>query len=238
MTPFTDIVIPIHGTREFPVETLLPDCFRTVAQHTQNYRLIVVDDHSDADCANVVDSICRGYPNCVLVRTHTQNWFTKAVNKGLRLVRTQRAVVLNCDTVVDQGWLDELYDCWQEAETQLGKPVGLVGSNLNPDLGPTMRWRYTVPPHYVTGHCWLLSMDAIAAASCQRGMPGWYLDETNPINAHIRSDIELSHRLNGMGMLTIESFRSAVGHHGGKSWGHLLGRLSVITPEYLRKLDQ
>lgn len=236
MTPFTDIVIPIHGTREFPVEALLENCISTVVAHTTDFRFIFVDDCSDVECSTVVDKIAKRYSSSLLIRTHVQNWFTKAVNKGLRMVRTPRAIVLNCDTVVDDGWLQEMYDVWQEAETQTGKPVGLVGSNLNPDV--VLRWRYTIPPHYVTGHCWLLSMDVIAAASNQRGMPGWYLDETNPANAHIRSDVELSHRLNGMGYLTIESFKSAVGHLGGKSWGHQLSRLSVITPEYLRKVDQ
>lgn len=236
MTPQTDIVIPIHGTREFPVERLLDDCFTSIRAHTKDYRLIVVDDFSDPECAAVVDRLCRNFPSCVLLRTHVQNWFTKAVNKGLRMVRTPRAVVLNCDTVVDQNWLEELYDVWREVEEQTFKQVGLVGSVLNPHVN--MRWRYTIPPHYVTGHCWLVSMEAIARAAEQRGMPGWYLDELNPANAHIRSDVELCHRLNGMNYLTVESFRSAVGHHGGKSWGHLLSSLSVITPEYLRKIDQ
>jgi len=235
MAPHTDIVIPVHGTREFPVEDIFQTCVASVAQHTVSYRFIFVDDASDSHCSAMVDKVAQHYPNSVLLRTHTQNWFTKAVNKGLRLVRTPRAVVLNCDTVVDAGWLDELYDVWTEVEQQTMKPVGLVGSVLNHDV--VMRWRYTIPPHYVTGHCWLLSMDVIARAAAERGMPGWYLDEMNPANAHIRSDIEICHRLNGMGFLTVESFKSAVGHMGGKSWGHLLSSISVLTPEYLRKID-
>ena len=213
MAPHTDIVIPVHGSREFPVEEVFQTCVATVVQHTVSYRFIFVDDCSDLQCSAVVDQVANRYPNSVLIRTHTQNWFTKAVNKGLRLVRTPRAVVLNCDTVVDVGWLDEMYDVWDEVERQTLKPVGLVGSVLNPDV--VMRWRYTVPPHFVTGHCWLLSMDVIARAAAERGMPGWYLDETNPANAHIRSDIEICHRLNGIGFLTVETFKSAVGHIGG-----------------------
>lgn len=235
MTPFTDIVIPIHGTRDFPVEQIFENCVSTVVAHTKDFRFIFVDDNSDSECRAVVDKVASSYPSSLVIRTNVQNWFTKAVNKGLRMVRTPRAVVLNCDTVVDEGWLQELYDVWAEVEQQTMKLVGLVGSVLNPDM--SMRWRYTVPPHYVTGHCWLLSMDVMANAANGRGMPGWYLDETNPANAHIRSDIEICHRLNGMGYLTVESFKSAVGHLGGKSWGHLLGSLSVITPEYLRKID-
>lgn len=232
MTPFTDIVIPIHGTREFPVEEIFQTCVSTVVEHTVSFRFIFVDDCSDLQCSAVVDKVAQRYPNSVLLRTHTQNWFTKAVNKGLRLVRTPRAVVLNCDTVVDKGWLDEMYDVWAEAEQQTMKPVGLVGSVLNPDMA--MRWRYTIPPHYVTAHCLLVSMDVLASAAAGRGNPGWYFDELNPACIHIRSDVELSHRLNGMGYLTVESFKSAVGHMGGKSWGHLLGRIpSKLDPNVI-----
>lgn len=233
MTPFTDIVICVRATREFPVEKEFQDCVASLVENTNNFRLILVDDNSDREGASVVDRIAAGHPTSIVIRTHRQNWFSKAHNKGLRLVRTPRAVTLNCDTILDKGWLDELYDVWEDAKP-LG-PIGLVGSVMS-DEEPR-RWAKTWNPGYVTGHCWLLSMEAIAQVSASRGMPGWYLDETKVENAHIRSDVELCWRLNGLGFQTIQSFKSRVGHLGGRSWGHNLSLLSGITANSLRSID-
>ena len=223
MAPFTDIVIPYRSNREFPVEAEFTNCVETVTRHTTDFRFLFVDDNSDSVGAAHISDIAAHFPTSLLITTHSQNWFTKATNKGLRLVRTPRGVTLNCDTIVDAGWLDEMYEVWDDVEQQTGKPVGLVGSVLS-DEEPR-RWRCTEPPHFVTGHCWLLSMNAINKVSELRGQPGWYLDEINPLCIHIRSDVELSHRLNLMGYQTVESFKSKVGHLGGRSWGHRLGSI-------------
>jgi len=62
----------------------------------------------------------------------------------------------------------------------------------------------------------------------RRGNPGWYLDEVHREAAHINSDRFLSYELNRVGYATVASFKSAVGHHGGKSWDYNLGRVSQI----------
>jgi len=234
MTPFTDIVICVRATREFPVEKEFQDCVASLVENTSNFRLIFVDDCSDRIGAEVVDQVASHHPTSVVIRTHRQNWFTRAHNKGLRLVRTPRAVTLNCDTVLDKGWLEELYDVWEDSSS-LG-PIGLVGSVMS-DEEPR-RWAKTWNPGYCTGHCYLLSMEAIGKAAESRGMPGWYFDEVNPGCAHIHSDVELCYRLNGLGYQTIQSFKSRVGHLGGRSWGHNLSLLAGITAQSLRSIDQ
>lgn len=223
MTPDTDIVMGVRGTQDYRTEEVLEKCVDSVETHTTGYhRWIFVDDNSDEVGARFVDNLARKFRDCVLIRTHAQNWFSRAHNKGLRLVRTPYAVVLNSDTVVGQGWLRELYDVKDEVEAKLGK-VGMVGSVLNE--GMELRWRRTYPPHYVTMHAALLNMQRCFQAAEARKTPGLIFDETSPLTIHIRSDVELSHMLNKIGYETIESYKSAVGHHGGRSWGHLLGTI-------------
>lgn len=220
MTPQTDIIISVRGTRRFPIEEDFKPCVESVVKHTSAYRFIFVDDNSDAVAAAVVSDIASQFPTSVLIRTHRQNWFTRAYNKGLRLVRTPWAVLLNADTVVDEGWLDELYACRDEAAEVLHKPVGLVGSDMSQE--EPRRWVDTPIPGYVTGHCWLVGMEPIFAASNARGMPGWYLDEQRQDAIHIKSDVYMCWDLQRLGYSTIRSHKAKVGHIGGRSWGHLV----------------
>lgn len=228
MTPNTDIVIAVRGTRDYPIEKDFENCIDSLVQHTSNFRLLLVDDNSDAQGADVVARVAAQFPGSILVRSHFQRWFTKAYNLGLRLVRTERVVTLNADTVLGAGWLEELYEVWSEAEAQLGR-VGLVGSVLSSD--EPRRWANSIQADYVTGHCWLLSMSALYEASASRGQPGIYLDETSALNIHIRSDVELCWRLNQLNWATIKSFKSAVGHIGGRSWGHDLWKVQALRLE-------
>lgn len=229
MTPPTDIVICVRATREFPMEGYFEKCVDTLTATTHNFRLLIVDDNSDLEGANVVARVASRFPGAKLIRTYFQHWFTKAYNLGLRLARTPRVVLLNADTELGAGWLEELYDVWEDFERSSGRRVGLVGSVFSGD--EQRRYIETVRPGYTTGHAWLVSMQALYDVSARRGQPGIYLDETSPLNIHIRSDVELCWTMNDIGWATITSFKSAVGHHGGKSWGHNVARVQCLTLE-------
>ena len=225
MSPQTDIVIAVRGTRQYPIEKDFEVCIEGLVKYTQNYRLILVDDGSDAEGRAVVSRIADQFPTCTLIRTHRQNWFTRAYNKGLRQVRTPRAVMLNADTVLGEGWLEELYGVWDEGEQVVGR-VGLVGAVFSEP--EQRRYANSVEVDYVTGHCWLVSMQAISEASAARGNPGWYLDETRQDAIHIKSDVYLCWELNRLKWATLKSFKAQVGHIGGRAWGYNLGEaLSV-----------
>jgi glycosyltransferase involved in cell wall biosynthesis len=220
MHPQSDIVLPVHGRKDL-VEKLI----ETLFAHTENFRLILVDDFSDEETTAYLLGILHFQPQALYVRTGKQSWFTRASNTGLRLVRTSMAVLLNSDCVVDCGWLDELYNVWAEAAAS-GLNVGMVGSVLSGE--EQRRWAEYKEPGYVTGHCLLLSMDLISQIAVKRGTPGWYLDETRQDMIHINSDRFLSYDLNRMGYATVAAFKSAVGHYGGQSWGYNLGRLAQL----------
>lgn len=226
MTPETDIVICVRGTRRYPIEQDFERCVDSLVKTTSNFRLILVDDDSDEIASAVVGRVSEWFDNSILVKTRFQRWFTRAYNLGLRLVRTPRAVILNADTILGEGWLDELYAVWADAEAA-GHRVGLVGSALSD--AELRRWIGTREPGYVTAHCSLLSMQAITEASAQRGQPGIYLDETRQDAIHIRSDVFICYELNRLGYVTIQSHKSRVGHAGGKSWGHDLYSINGLT---------
>lgn len=227
-TPNTDIVLALHATRQYPAEKDFIQCVDTLCQHTKNFRFIFVDDDCDQEARQVLEQTAARFKSSVLIRTHFQHWFTRAYNLGLRLVQTPWAVMLNADTVLGANWLEEMYEVRNEAIGIAGQ-VGLVGSVLSGE--EPRRWAASVNPDYVTGHCWLASMEALTHASTSRGTPGMYLDMTNALNIHIRSDIEISWKLNALGWQCIKSFKSAVGHHGGKSWGHNLNLVQRLRLE-------
>jgi len=224
----TDIVLPVHNALEYTQA-----CIDSVFANTNHFRLILVDDFSQPDTTAYLLSTLLRQPESLYIRSAQQKWFTRASNLGLRMVRTQRCVLLNSDCVVANGWLEELYDVWAEAQAVLGtKRVGLVGSTQSAE--EPRRWAESAEPGYVTGHCFLLSMPVLYEVSEKRGQPGWYLDEINRDAIHINSDRYLNYELNRLGYATIASMKAAVGHHGGKSWGYNLGltsRLRIGDPE-------
>jgi len=221
VNPPTDIVIGIRITREFPVEEMVGTCWESLYTHTHNFRPIVVDDSSDEQGARFIEGLIKGRRDIILIRTHFQHWYTRAFNLGLRMVRTPTVVLLNCDTVLDTGWMEELYAVKDEVAQQ-GR-VGLVGSTMS--LEEPRRYEVCRHPGYVTAHCWLADMQALFEASASRGMPGIYLDETNPLMIHIRSDVEMSYKMMELGWLCVSSFKSLVGHAGGRTWGYQLGAI-------------
>lgn len=234
MTPPTDIVISIRLTREFPAEEYLVKCLETLVYYTRNFRLLFVDDNSDDIGKQVIENLARNFPESLLVRTHKQHWFTRAFNTGLMLVRTPYAVMLNSDTIMGEGWLDELYSVKDDVIALTQGRVGLVGSVLA-DNEPR-RLDICRQPNYVTGHCLLVDMEAMKDVAIHRGTPGRYLDELNPLMIHIRSDVEICYQMMALGWNCVSSFKSAVGHLAGRSWGHQLhripGRLEDVNYRY------
>jgi hypothetical protein len=142
--------------------------------------------------------------------------------------------MLNSDTVVDVGWLEDLYAVRDAVEAE-GYKVGLVGVEQSGE--EQRRYHRTAEPGFVTGHCYLLSMQALYEASAARGTPGIYFDETQQKTIHIYSDNEICYNMNRLGWTTVVSFKTPVGHHGGKSWGHNLGVLNVplaaVDPQWI-----
>lgn len=218
----TDIVIGIRITKAFPNSLVAFEKFaESLVKTTKNYRPIVIDDDSDPEYKDGIGKFVSSFDSALLLRTFKQHWFTKTYNLGLNLVRTPYCVILNSDTILREGWLEELFEV--KAETEQHGKTALVGSVHLP--AEQRRYEICRHPGYVTGHCVLLDMIAMWEAAANRGTPGRVLDETSPATIHIRSDVELSYRLMSVGWQCVKSFKSHVEHEAGKTWGHLLGTL-------------
>ncbi len=220
MNPQCDVVLPVHNALDYTRA-----CVESVFNHTRNFRWILVDDFSDIETTAFLLDVLKRQSTALYVRTGHQQWFTRASNIGLRLARTPRTILLNSDCVVDDGWLPELFHVWEESSRD-GSRVGLVGSTLSAE--EPRRFGIYSEPGYVTGHCLLLSIPILAEMAERRGNPGWYFDEKNQSAIHINSDRFLSYEMNRAGYITVASFKSAVGHHGGKSWNYDLGRIARL----------
>lgn len=227
-SPDTDIIISVRGTRQYPIEEDFEKCVESLVKNTTNFRLVIVDDNSDDIAAEKVSSIAASFRDCIFIRTHFQHWFTRAYNVGLRMARTPWVVCLNADTVLDSGWLDELYAVRDIVNESVGR-VALVGSVMSDP--EQRRYQISMKPDYVTAHCILVSMDALSAVSAKRGMPGIYLNETTQRAIHIHSDVDLSWELNDLGYTAVKAFKSRVGHAGFKSWGGQLAAVNCVRLE-------
>lgn len=116
--PVVSIVIPVYGKIEYTYR-----CLRSLWSHRSHYsfEVIVVDDRSPDNTLEVLETI-RGVR---VVRNEANLGFIRSCNRGASESRGKLLVMLNNDTVVRPGWLDELvntFNCVPEA--------GLVGSKL------------------------------------------------------------------------------------------------------------
>lgn len=117
-TPVVSIVIPVYGKIEYTYR-----CLRSLWSHRSHYsfEIIVVDDCSPDNSVEVLDTI----KGVRVVRNDTNLGFIHSCNRGASHARGRLLVMLNNDTVVLPGWLDELvntFNCIPQA--------GLAGSKL------------------------------------------------------------------------------------------------------------
>ena len=100
-----DVVVPVYrgvaSTRA---------CLRSVLEHSGAAlgRLVIVDDASPEPAMQPMLAELRdAEPRIVLIRNEQNVGFVSSANRGLSL-RARDVVLLNSDTVVTPGWLDEL----------------------------------------------------------------------------------------------------------------------------------
>lgn len=117
--PLTSVIIPVFNHREVTVR-----CLESIAStwlDGQPVQIIVVDDGSGDDTAAVVTRL----EGVDYLRGGTNEGFVHACNRGAALARGKYICFLNNDTVVRDGWLDELIRTVERDET-----IGIVGSKL------------------------------------------------------------------------------------------------------------
>lgn len=104
--PPVDIIIPVYNSAE-----LLKVCLDSVLSHSENCRVVVIDDDStDRAIPGLLSSFegdhSRGV-SITVIRNEENVGFIRSINLGLA-ESTSHAVILNSDTEVPAGWLSRL----------------------------------------------------------------------------------------------------------------------------------
>ena len=115
--PRVSIIIPVHNKFEYTHA-----CLKSVLEHTRGaYEVIVVDDCS-SDMTKMGEKFVAGVH---WLRNKKNLGFIGSCNAGARVARGQYLLFLNNDTLVTDGWLEAMLDCFA-----LQPEVGLVGAKL------------------------------------------------------------------------------------------------------------
>ena len=116
--PQVSVVMPVHN--QFAV-TLHALAALRLAPNQASFEVIVVDDGSDDETRQMSEIIA----GIQVVRHETALGFVLSCNQGAQLARGDDVVLLNNDTEVTTGWLDELRFPFAHFDR-----VGLTGSQL------------------------------------------------------------------------------------------------------------
>lgn len=133
-----DIVVCIHNALD-DVKT----CLSSIVANTRPpYRLILVDDGSREDTKKYLEEFANSQ-GATLLRSDSASGYTRAANQGLKASRAPWIVLLNSDTIVPFGWIDELLKIGESDET-----IGIVGPSSN-----TASWQ-SAPLLFNEDHDW------------------------------------------------------------------------------------
>lgn len=99
--PVVSVIVPVHDKFNVTYYCL---CALLFATNDVSFEVIVVDDGSTDTTLDIADIVS----NVVVVRHEVAQGFVRACNAGAARARGRYVVLLNNDTEVTSGWLDEL----------------------------------------------------------------------------------------------------------------------------------
>lgn len=147
--PGADVVVCVHDAPE-DVRTCLWSLLHST---TRPFHLIVVDDGSGPETAQMLDRWALAEPEIELIRNEgPDHGYTRAANIGLRASTGAHVILLNSDTVVSPGWLERIVACAESDEQ-----IALVGPLSNaathqsiPTVKKDGRWAVNEHPPWMT----------------------------------------------------------------------------------------
>lgn len=225
--PDASIVIPVYGQLSYTLNAL-----HALARHgsRHNFEIIVVDDKSP-------DASAHWLARMPAIRLHTQpanGGFIESCNTGAALASGRYLVMLNNDTRVVSGWLDELIDSFTRLGGDGRAAPGLVGSKLFYPDGSLQEaggilWRDGSAWNYGRNddpgkpeYCYARQVDYVSG--CSLAMPADLWRELGGFDAHYRpaygedSDLALKVRYRAGRGVWVQPL-SRVIHYEGKTSG-------------------
>ena len=97
----TTVVIPNYNGKHF-----LKDCLYALSKQTQKEFGTLVIDNGSSDGS--VDYIKENFPAVTVVQFKKNRGFCKAVNYGIQMAQTPYVLLLNNDTEVEEGFIEEM----------------------------------------------------------------------------------------------------------------------------------
>jgi len=219
--PAVSIVIPVHNKFSVTYHCLAS---LLLAPNEVTFEVIIVDDGSSDDTL-MIPSLVEGI---TYLRNEESAGFILASNRGGDKARGEYIVMLNNDTEVLSGWLDELLSPFRNFDEvgmtgakliypdgRLQEAGGIVWSNGNPwNYGRNgnpgdPRFNYTRQVDYLSGACVMLP------TSLWKELGGF---DTAFVPAYFE-DTDLAFRVRDKGFKTIYAPKAQVIHYEGVSSG-------------------
>jgi GT2 family glycosyltransferase/glycosyltransferase involved in cell wall biosynthesis len=147
--PSVDVVVCVHNA----LDDLRKCLWSLVHKASHPFRLIVVNDGSDAETTSYLEQAAAINPELTLIHNASPpHGYTIAANLGMREASGDYVVVLNSDTIVTFGWLERIVACGESDER-----IGIVGPLSNaashqslPELRDGGAWATNPLPPFVT----------------------------------------------------------------------------------------
>lgn len=95
-----DIIIPNYNGSKY-----LKKCIESILkQKYSKFRIIIIDNNSTDDIYNII----KNYKNLIFKKLDKNYGFSKAVNEGIKLSKSDYVVLLNNDTEIKDDWLEKM----------------------------------------------------------------------------------------------------------------------------------
>lgn len=116
-TPLVSVIVPAFNNIDYTLCCLAAMC-RHLPETT--FEVLAVDDGSTDESTRLLTLV----PNLICLRNDSTQGFVRSVNRAARVARGRFLLLLNNDTQVQPGWLDELVAAFADPK------VGIAGSKL------------------------------------------------------------------------------------------------------------
>lgn len=101
--PTVSIIIPNYNGKHF-----LADCFNSLSNQSYSYFEVIMVDNASSDGS--VEFTTENFPKVKIIANSENRGFSKAVNQGAKLSKSEFLAILNNDTLVDSRWLEEFIE--------------------------------------------------------------------------------------------------------------------------------
>jgi GT2 family glycosyltransferase len=219
--PDVSIIIPVHGQLGYTL-----NCLHSLALHETSYAMeIIVIDDASPDASGAVLPLVAGI---TYHRNEANTGFVASCNEGGRIATGRYVILLNNDTRVVAGWLDELIGSFS-----LFPRAGLVGSKLHYADGSLQEaggivWRDGRAGNYGRGddpnrpdYSFARQVDYVSGCSIALPVELWRkLGGFDPwFSPAYCEDVDLAFRVREAGFETWFQPQSRIVHYEGKTAG-------------------